>query len=502
MEMPDFYEQFSEEWESSLRASTQPSSPLSLGYVMRYQWQPYGPENKPGGRPQIAYSFDVRWSKHVQVLAKLVSPHQIWHRSRTIALGASPLRKAEADKRIKQIHELMPWLRKSALTDKESYEIFRIITDNTKKHLHINWNWIAHYIKDHMASSLGGGGYKWRDALTIDRSGWKEIFELVRSNIETMEQHPDWYVANRPRTGLRARSESFDLDDTVGITAGETHWPSKEYYEVWRTRIITFGNYMSLYTVFIPDKASWYQKTLEEVMNYLKVEGEYHFPYMEGGKIYRTFSDLHINSKEFHACDGKSWDCSAGIILGKYMRCYMVPYGGFVQVATGQSHTSMNDTIGLIVASRHIKGKKVCLGDDLNLYDGKPPKVPYIEEDPFDTKYRYCLGMSFYDDPEVPRISGFKVSTDRATKMIPLGLVPYQWEEVAVGGKHSYEEIATHAGMFAGRFGSGTLLERIEKLPPSEYKSPGELLEELAANNRDAVAQWAEDLGIGRVIIR
>jgi hypothetical protein len=498
-EMPDWYAptNLPDEW-ATARGSTMPPSPLVERYSIAYEYQPYHMEQgKRKDKGRLIYTGKVVWAKHVKSLLKLMEPQQRWHRSRKFAVACGPLRINEMDRRLAQIHEHIKAIRELALNERESHEVSQIILQTTKKHLHINWDHIAKYIHEHIKSSLGGGGFKWRDALTIDREGWKRIFGMVKENIELCLQHPDWYPSNRPKTGLRARSASIEAALADAITGDSTNC---EETIIDRCRIITFGNYMSLYTVFIPDKAAWYEEVIEKVIDYLKPEGEYYFPYMMGGKIYRLTSDLHGTDKPFTAADGKSWDASAGIILGKYLRCLMVPIQQTVQVATGQSHTSMDDTVAMIAASRRVNCTKVVLGDDLNCWGKFDLSTPVIEVEPHDTQFKYTLGLSFVHRT-VPRITGLKWTADRGDKMLPLQMSPFNTYEKAFGSKLTAQIRGLHAGMYVGQFGEGTLIERLEKLQANDFKSPGQMFEELIDSSASETLRWAEQLGIKEVFI-
>lgn len=486
-EQPDHFDRLKHDWDRN-GGTVMPTGPLADMYHLRWEYQPYYMDNGVMvTQPKVHYNVDIKWAKHVPTLLKLIEPYQVFHRSRLVAMAIDSLRIHEMQRRINLITENKQEYIKAAATDRESYEISQIIIEQTLAHMHANYEHIRKYIMDHKRSSLGGGGYKWRMALAMTRSEWDEVMEQLKANLELMQAHPTWYPANYPRTGERARSEGIQsMGDKFSV-------------DVDRTRIITFGNYMSLYTVFIVDKASWYQTVLNQVLDVINPTGEYYFPYMEGGKIYRIFSDLHQSEAPYHAYDGKTWDAGAGIILGPYLHCFMVPVGGVPQVASGQSHTSMNGTIATVIASRDLNGAKCILGDDCAYYGRDRLRTKVLEEDPADTKYKYNLGLSYLKDPERPRISGMKLTKDRSVDMISIHTMDFYELEAVYGGKHSREERVAHAGMYLGQFGSGSLLERIEKLPPNDWKNPGELLDEISDTESSTVWEWADELGVKEV---
>jgi len=501
---PDYLPMLQAKWAARQTGSIQPTSPLALGYVITYVYERIPVDKRPDV-PYVPYTvkykLKVKWAPHMKVLVKMLKPHQLWHRSRLVALAAGPLRIAEAYKRIKGVQDNITEYRKLALTDRESHEVFQIVLENTKRNMHLNFEYISTYINKHKDKSLGGSGYKWADAYTLTKSDWKIVFELVRANLDAMEDHPTWYVSNPPLDGLRSRANEFTEGDCNDLLSLKTEFSSDQML-IEFCRIILFGNHMSLYTAFIPQKVTWYTDTLLQTISALKASGTYHFPYIEGGMVYKRFADLHANMAEFHATDGKKWESGVGTILGPYFNCMMVPFGGITHVASGQSHTSMNDSLAMIAASRNLDCTKVILGDDLNIWGGPPLRSAVIEEQPYDTKFKYCLGLSYSDDPYVPRTTGIKISTDRSGKMIPIPLDEGQEYAIAAGGKHSKAERLTHAQMYLGRFGSGTLLERLTKIPASEFVAPSELLEQIALTEAEDVFDWARELGIDRVAVR
>jgi len=230
-----------------------------------------------------------------------------------------------------------------------------IVLEETRKQMKYDRDTIARYIKDHIKSSLGGGGYKWRDAYEVQPDEWKDILEQRFDNIEKQIKNPDWYIANRPSAGERARSEGLaDLKGSYGP------------YTIEEARIILFGNHMSLDTVFIKDHVGWYSQVLTKCIDVIKPAGEISSPLLRQGLIYQDLSDQFNSGLPFHAYDAKKWDAAAGIVLGKYFHCLLTTIGGIPQVASGQTHTSMNDTIANIQAGASLTGLSIVIGDDRN----------------------------------------------------------------------------------------------------------------------------------------
>jgi len=486
-EQPDFLEQFKSRWDQA-GGTTMPTSPTVDVYSLTQEYIPYVIENNQLKiQRHLHYKTEVQWAKHTGILVKLMQPEQVWHRSRDVAVAIDALRINEAQHRIDQVLEFKNSYDKYALTDNESYEVSFIIRDETKKAMRLNFDWILSYIREHTRSSLGGGGYKWRQALSITRTQWLEIFDMIKANAEQMDAHPDWYPANVPETGERARANNL-----ARMQPG---------YEgnIDRTRIITFGNWMSLWTVFIPDKASWYTKVLAKIIDVINPEGEYFFPYVLGGGIYTKFSELHQTNLPYHAYDAKTWDAGGLRILGKWTNAYAVCFGGIPQIASGQSHTSMLGTGAMICATRHLKGIKCVLGDDVGHFGTAQMNEPWFEMDEADTRYRFNLGVAYSPDPLAPRISGLKVTKDRSKDMISINTAEFQEMTGAYGGRHSQQEKALHAGLYLGRAGKGTLLERIQKIPPGEFISPSELMEQIIEEGEVDALEWARERGITEV---
>jgi len=259
--MPDHYNELRFDW-TRLGGTTMGPSPLVDAYSMTWKYEPYQIENgEMRINSRLLYRAEIKWSKHAGTLAKLVDPQQLTHRSRAIAVAVDALRVNELDHRLAQVRENITEYRKYALSERESHEVSEIVREETKLHLHLNYQWINSYIRDHIRSSLGGSGHKWREALSMPRSEWSAVLAIIKANVDEMDSHPTWYPSNKPLSGERARSN--ELKAIGNWYPGQTEWS-----EVTRTRIITFGNYMSLWTVFIPDKASWYQRVLKSVRRY------------------------------------------------------------------------------------------------------------------------------------------------------------------------------------------------------------------------------------------
>jgi len=485
--MPDHYPTLKSRWDV-MGGTTMPPSPLVDHYSLETEYVPYEIiENRLTVKRSLKYSTEIEWAKHIPTLAKLIDPQQVWHRSRDVAVAVDALRINEMDNRIQRATEWYDDYHKFGLSDRESYEVGFIIRDETKKALRLNYEWINDYIREHIRSSLGGGGFKWRQALDMTRTEWAQVLDIVKENSETMVTHPDWYVSNVPETGERSRANA--LQYAQRYTQGK----------IDRTRVIMFGNYMSLWTVFIPDKASWYTKVLAKVEDVIKPSGECYYPYTEGGLIYKRFSDMHLSKLPYHAYDAKTWDAGVGIILGKWVNCYLAPIGRIPQLPSGESHTSMIGTVGSVCATRKLPGVKIILGDDIAHFGTSTMSAKLLECSPEDTKYKFNLGVSYWHDPLEPRISGFKVTKDRSKDMKAIQTQEFGITKAAFGAKHPATQRALHSGLYLGRFGSGTLLELIQNIPAGEFMSPSELLENIVETKVEDAFLWARERGITEI---
>jgi hypothetical protein len=440
----------------------------------------------------LFYKAEVQWSPFVtEWLIKNIEPWQVTHRSRFMALGSNQLQISEIDRRIQQTIDNSAAFEKDPITDQQSEELFLMLMDKTKRYMKFSINWINEYIKEHKQSSLGGG-WRWNRAFNLYKEDWQDLFNIYMNNIEMMTAHPGWYNTVMWNLGIRARSDELNKIERF------YDWKLMD-----RSRIILFHASMNMLTVFLPQKAAFYSEVLQETADYIDALPNYHYPYLEGGKIYTTARDLFNERIPFTAFDGKRWDSSVGKILRASFRPWMINIKGLDMLPTGTSVTSILDTMANIVATRHLRGDIIALGDDINYFgkDANKLNVPYIERQPEDTLYKYILGVAFEPDFEVPRISGIKMTMDRAGMMKPL---PTTWDtegSALITRKRDNRTRVAWAGLFKGQFGDRTLLDAIANMPASSHLAPTEYIENLIEERTgevDAFA-WAEKLGVKTV---
>jgi len=160
-EMPDHLPTLKQKWDRT-GGTTMPSSPLVDQYRLTTNYVPYtiADDGSMMVKGKLVYSTEVEWAKHVPTLMHLIDPQQIWHRSRDVAVAVDTLRINEINRRIEQVQEWYPDYKKYSLSTSESYEIAQIVRDETRRALHVNYEWIKSYIHEHIRSSLGDGGFK------------------------------------------------------------------------------------------------------------------------------------------------------------------------------------------------------------------------------------------------------------------------------------------------------------------------------------------------------
>jgi hypothetical protein len=481
----DYLPTFTLESLSREKGTTQPPGPGVDYYTLSWSQE----ERK------VTYELDVKWEPWVRTwMLKKLPKNQITHRSRLLAIAGNPLKVNEIKYRIEQTNKMYDKLTKAALTERESYELFHIVATTTLKYMKFNPTWILHYIRDHESSSIGEGN-KWRNTFSITLNQWREVFEKLKRTMELFLRKLKWYSKIDWYLGIRARSDE--------LTAVQDHYGP---LTMERSRIIMFHPSMSLWTLFIPQKAAWYTEVLTKAMDLLKVNGQYHFPYVIGGKIYKLAQQM-MSDHTYTATDGKSWESSVGILLGPYFRIFMVYFGDTPMLPSGETFTSMFGTLASIIATRHLNGTWLVLGDDVNGFDVNREqirKIPFLEIQDGDTNAKWILGVRFDIDIEAPRISGIKMSMDRAKAMVPLDLMVYvKHGPRLIKRKRDLRTRVAWAGLFMGMFGDRTLLHALDKIEPGEFISPGEYLENLIerqSTNIDPFA-WAETQGIKDIFV-
>jgi hypothetical protein len=194
-----------------------------------------------------------------------------------------------------------------------------------------------------------------------------------------------------------------------------------------------------------------------------------------------------------------------GLILGKAFRPMMVYMRGTYMLPSGIAATSLLGTIASVLVNKDANGVMITLGDDQNHFvKGKLsgiPRVPWIEEQPMDSKTNTILGASFWK-PEAPRLTGFKVMSDRADKALPL-LLSRDLRFIRSQPRRDPRERAAWLGMFLGYYGDGTLISRLrkEKIETQDYFAPRLTIQALVDDENEDVFGWAEREGVKKLIV-
>jgi len=498
----DFTDSFEGSAPTRPAGALMPPGPGVVTYSEAHEMTPEG----------LNYALHVEWEPWVKKwLVPSIEPWQVTHRSRLLAVSANQLKVNELRHRIAQTAEFAPSLEKVALKPSVSAEAFQIVAETTKRYMHTDLDWIGHYIKEHVNSSLGAG-HKWRQGYEVTKAEWEEVRQMMLANLENMETHIGMYSNISWYSGIRARSSELkSVSDLYGNPTLMNHGQlTPKWYETMnRSRIILFHPAMSLWTVFISQKAAWYTEVLNKFINLIKPQGEYFFPYVLGGQVYIKAQQLFNSEEKFVANDGKSWESSQGILLGDAFRPFMVDFGGYPMLPSGETFTSMFGTMASIIATRNYPGTWIILGDDMNHWGGPRITVPYIEEQPLDTKYKWILGVASAKRKDGggidrPAISGIKMSMDRAGAMVGIRTEDYVVHQSVQFRRRDPRIRGAWAGLFHGWFGPGTLIDAISGVPPGEFISPGEYIENLVEDQSSEIDpyEWAEREGIKNLFIR
>lgn len=537
----DQYSAFVGDRSSNRSVTTMPPSAAVDFYTLYAELGPRG----------LYYTAQFKLEPWVESWAKLLQPWQLTHRSRVAAISVPRLQVNELDKRLAQASEFEHLIQtRYALSDREGADISALVIDELDAHMKWNPDHIQGYIKEHEQSGMGGK-HRWIDAYSIDRSTWRTHFDIMKENLQKMKRAPSSWQTRSLSPGIRARGNSYDSSLIRAITTApyvgarsvgaedEMHLHSYDPPDLTvsglidRSRMVRFGPNLSQYTVHIQQKASWYSRTLRGVIDILGAKPEFIFPYEVGGQMYVKASELHHSGLLFEAVDGKGWDTNVFQILGPQFNCWAEFFKsptaarGYAVLGSGISLTSMLGTIANIVVNRDGDGTFIVLGDDMNHWykqGQRSAKTPFAEMDPGDTIHKYTLGIAYDPDPDIPRLTGFKTTMDRAGKMSPVSawltnedqfesfvktadilIEKAKSEKVGISDtgyayKRSREMRSTWAGAYFGQFGSATLLQLLAKVPASEYVAPGEMIEEMILEGAEGDPfAWAEEAGVRKM---
>lgn len=484
----DFSNQYYNDWLGRRNGTLMPTSPGVDWYHASYFYNDF--------KNTLDYTIRIKWKPIVHWLIDRIEPWQVTHRSRGAVLAFSPLRHTEQLNKVQRIKEWYNLIEGYRLSDHESYRLYDAFMSMTLDAMELDFDWIAKYIRKHESSSIGGG-YKWRDLYGWKRTDWRSVYNNAKLMIENMRQRPGHWVNVKWGTGLRARASSLSGAES------ETHGTLD------RSRIIQFHPVMSMLNIFLPHKKEYFSKVLKYTEEMLRVRADFYYPYVEGGNIYGIVHDFYTEGLQVNALDGKTWEATVGLLMGPAFSTLMMYIDGVPMLPSGGWHTSIVGTMANVVQNRKTKGNIVALGDDMSVFtkNGVKSNVPWVEEDPLDTKYKVTLGIAFGRDIDNPGITGLKAMSDRAKKSVPIRVDAFTLEgETAVTSSKTMQETALWAGLYMGRFGDKSLIEILKGIDVGarDYISPGEIMDEIVSGQQNTPVKdpfaWAEELGVKKVI--
>lgn len=469
-----YMRQFSgrEEWERG--GFTMPCSPGVSSYELIYEQDPS--QNVVFCRSQIKLRPGM-----VRVM-NLVHPEQLHHRSRIAAVAFSCLRRQEFATRLEKAESAKGAIPVKLSSDKAD-QLYEMILNEYLSHMVVDFEYIQYYIHDHRSSSLAKG-VKWSDCMDFTSEDWQRVLSSLQRVIHNLiDMREGSEVITPYLTGMRARSPGFEdelynVDSSVNIE-----------YMLTRSRLIFFHPALSSWSVFVPDKTLMYKNIFDKAMRIIGVKADnVYIPLVHGGEVYAKVSEWLVDGYIHTAYDGSSWDSQVGAILGRRFSPLLIRMGE-LQLGSGISLTSVLGTLAMLVMYVHyFNGERaVILGDDLNIflqYEGKVITdniAVGLEE--ADTSRNFVLGLSYHEDPLVPRLQGVKITGDRADRSIHLPSSLNEPGYAYITGKHSQSEQLLYYGMFFGSFGGKTLVEAVRALPPGKvYKGPTQAITDMIEN--------------------
>jgi hypothetical protein len=444
---------------------------------------------------ELNYNVEYKLRPVTKWLIDSLPAKQLLHRSRSAVVGFSPLRHNELDKRKVNLEKSLSTLRDAQVSERESLELYQIYSETVLEYFAKDYVFIKKYVNEHETSSLGQS-FHWDNLSQFGEAEWTEIYQIVKESWETVLRRPGSRMDVRWQTGSRARSPELENLNDI----------DNQHGDIDRTRIIQFSPALSFQNVFLPKRKDFKKKLMARVEEVLKPAGEEYFALVEGGQIYSKFSEFVADGGKFTAYDGKHWESSSGILLGKAFSTLMVPLGGHDQLPTGAFFTTDLNTIAAVAAVRDVDCVKFIHSDDINTFNLKTDiSSSWMEYQRLDTEFKLILGSSFAHDALWPRICGLKLMSDRAQSMIPFG-IPHSYERQflpRIKGKNSFDEISIWVGLYHGYYGTGSLLEALKdvNLRDASYIAPSKIYDELTTKGELSKAQeLAEILGTKALI--
>lgn len=470
---PDFYDHYRTEYLSRENGTLMPPSPG----VERY-WIKVVPD--PGNN-QVKYTMLVVFRPELQDLYEILDNGQILHRSRQVALAAGPLRAFTLDKRNNRLRNNRDALKKIEMPVKQQADLLKLMGDELT--FAYNPSHIIEFLNEHEKAGVGRG-LKWGMLKETGRSEWlqaKSVAEEVRDHL--FSDYSGKYM-NRPLwSGLRAknttqvpsRDKFLHTDKKAMLMQGS----------ITETRIVNYTAQLSVWGVFLTQKAHKYAKILTELADTWDLPFHVTSPLISGGLIYPFVDGLFRDGYNHYPYDGGSWESVVGATLSKGFSQFFTPIQEWDTLPSGIAITSLIDTVLSLWAVNECfalggDDTLVVLGDDWNIFSKRAVKDPGLGElgelDAGDQARRFALGLSFLG--EKPRVQGLKFTSDRSDKSIGINLSrPYEKEQV---GHATQKEVELWHDLHTDGV---DVLKLLERYGPEawETQGPSSLVQALAA---------------------
>ena len=502
----DYKDMYYEQW-SSVSGTLMPSSPGVLAYRAVVD---YYPDESLGGKIvyKVVYKLDPVFEELLKWI-KINQPEQVLHRSRSITLACSNLRKNESEVRTETVRNNMSKLDKFRMPVHIQDQVLSILNTNLQKYMKYDRQWKDKYISQRLNSSTGEG-LKWQRFIYLDDSQWSDIFERSKEMAldMTSERYAGFYHGTPMYTGIRSRSAGL----------GKMNFGTTFEGEMNRSRIIMFHPALSIWTLFIPDKKGFYADTINQVMDLFNMNVNFTTPIVDGGQIYADCSDLLCEGYHIEPFDGKNWEAQMGVIMDERFSQFFTYIDGLSVLPSGITFTSWLGTVCTMWVST-VMGlpfskiqQMIVLGDDLNCVTDANLSSHHVEGvmeyQPDDKLAQFMLGVSYREDTLQPRIQGIKLMSDRGDKAIHMSIGSSDFDDdegfrdaLTWKGKHDERTRELWYGLHLGYFGSRTLIDAIKRIPSDEFKGPTEMIhqlvevEDLDQFEWDDLIEWRRQIG-------
>jgi hypothetical protein len=448
---------------------------------------------------EVAYEMKIKWRPETWSLMKTLPDKQVFHRSRDIAAAFSFLQVNEFAHQVNKTRQEKRYVDQlSGLLKPSQWEqLADVMFDETLKNMKFSMDKIQHYIAEHKNSSTGLG-FKWQALEILDTTDWKLIFEAIKGWCEYAfsEEHRHMYYPESYRVGRRARSNAL----TPPLTNPQYVRASKN-----RDRRVMFRFRWSVISAFLSDKVAWYKNVFEEAIRLAGTSAEYHFPMLEGGKVYEVMAESLNEGYKHYAYDGGAWEQVCGAAMGPAYNVVMTQLEEFNSLPSGSIFTSMIGTLMNIISTKLTAGpntRYILLGDDQNKLDKRDDQTKswgsILEYQQADSEVMFVLGLAFLWDYFKPRLCGLKATIDNADHMMPMMVDRSSMTfEHQMEGKADERLTALWNGMYTGYIGDHTIYDRMVQRTAEQSRAGSETIvklaeDEYATMSLDRATAWAD----------